>query len=95
MIETGYDPAIADAGAVTCSVVDALAPGLTVSIVVPKLVVQPDVAAGDRLKFDEPHAGLLRLVNETVRDVAPPGLIDACDGDSVRVGADTVHDDVV
>src|SRR5947209_5801159 len=93
--DTEYDPAAAEAGAVTCRAVDALAPGLTLSADPPaRFAVQPDGTVGARLKLDVPHAALSRLVTDTVRLAAPPALTDAWDGESVTVGAAGVHDAV-
>src|SRR2546428_21887 len=88
VIDTAYDPAAADADDVTCRVVDALAPGLTLSTDPPaRFAVQPEGTVGARLKLDVPHAALSRLVTETIRLAAPPGLIDVWDDESVTVGA--------
>ena len=94
--ETAYDPAAANDGDVTCSVVDALLPALTLSAVTPlRFAVQPAGTVGARLKLDTPHASLLRLATVTVRLAAPPAVTDDCDGESVTVGGADAHDDAV
>ena len=54
---TVYDPAGAEAGAVTCRVVDPVAPGLTVRLLA-RLAIQADGTPAVRLKLEALHAEL-------------------------------------
>src|SRR2546427_476322 len=89
--DTEYDPAAAEAGAVTCSAVDALAPGLTLNVEVARLAVQPAGTADATLKLEAAQAALLRLVTDIVRLVPLPGLIEVWEGERATVGAAGVH----
>jgi hypothetical protein len=58
------------------------------------LAVQPLGTPAARLKLAALHPELLRLVTDTVKLAAPPGLIVVWAGESVTVGGVCVHDDV-
>jgi hypothetical protein len=76
--DTGYEPAVAEAGAVTCNVPDALAPGLRLSDEpLDILAVQPEGTLGDSVKVEAPHAAPLRLVIETARLAVTPAPTEA------------------
>ena len=73
---TRYIPLGADAGAVTCSVVEIVAPALTVRLAEDvRAAVHPAGTLGVRLKLDAPHELLLRLVTATANVTLVPGTI--------------------
>ena len=74
-------------GELTCSVVDALAPGLSVSVEVVKVAVQPGGTVLCRLKVAAAQLGLSLLVTETEKDTGLPGCTHwLWDGVRVTVG---------
>jgi hypothetical protein len=76
--DTGYDPAVAEAGTVTCNVPEPCAPGARL-IDAPLVIVpaQPEGMVGATSKVDVPQAVLLLLVTDTATLVVPPAATDA------------------
>ena len=73
---------------ITCSVVEIVAPALTVRLAVDdRAAVHPAGTLGVRLKLDAPHEPLLRLVTATANVMLVPGTIGWAGGaDSVTIG---------
>jgi len=89
---TGYTPLVVDVEVLSCRVLEAVAPGDSLTS---DPAGQPAASSGERLsdrpKFVSPQLALLRLVIDIVRPTDPPGFIDDWEGEIVSVGATRVH----